>query len=108
MDQIDFMRSWLRVKSISDVSEMSDLEVIKSYILLSPPKVMYGEWVQTLSELLGGEQKEAQEQPEPRMDPFERLKIEGQHLFKEGIVQFGPPEEAKDESNGDESVDQAT
>jgi len=93
MDQLSYMKAWLRINSKGDVSNWTDIEVLESYALLQQPNVLFPDWLDNITKYMGLTEEDPQEEMSQREDPVERLKREGGGLVKAGIVEFGNPEE---------------
>ena len=91
------MKAWLRINSKGDVSSWSDVEVLESYALLQEPNVLFPDWLDNIAKYMGLAEEEAEQELPQRQDPVERLKNEGSHLVKAGIVEFGKPEKSQPE-----------
>ena len=88
MDQLAYMKAWLRINSRGDVSNWTDVEVLESYALLQQPNVLFPDWIDNIAKYMGLAEENPQEEMSQREDPVERLKNEGSNLVKAGIVEF--------------------
>ena len=93
MNQLNYMKAWLRINAKGDVSGWSDVEVLESYALLQEPSILFPDWIENIAKYMGLGEEEAEQELPQRQDPVERLKNEGSHLVKAGIVEFGKPKE---------------
>lgn len=82
-EYIRYMRAWLRLNTDTDLSMWSDEEIVDSFALLPLPARTFPQW----KALVSGEAEK--EEIQPKGDTLERLKTEGSHLFKQGIVRLG-------------------
>lgn len=93
MNIIEYMQTHIKLNSMCcDVDSMSEVELIQAFSILPTPKVPYQKWLAKMAAILELDEQE-QEQEEPptkKIDPYERLKIEGQRLFEAGIIHIGP------------------
>ena len=88
MDQLNYMKAWLRINAKGDVANWSEVEVLESYALLQQPNTSFADWIENLARYVGLQDEQQEVEQEQREDPVERLKSEGSHLVKAGIVEF--------------------
>lgn len=95
MDLIDYMKAHLRLHAVnSNLNSWTNDEIIQSFIALTPPKVSFQEWIDSISYLykeLGEEPKEEptkEDKSLANMDPYEKLIRFHRPLINQGIVRI--------------------